>query len=113
LEFRPPDGTCNLYLAYAAMLMAGLDGIENQIDPGEPVNKNLEQLTEQERRKIPLLPTSLTKALNALENDYEFLLKGGVFTEDLIRSWISLKRRDVEDIRYRPHPWEFRLYYDK
>ncbi len=113
LEFRPPDGTCNLYLAYAAMLMAGLDGIKNQIDPGEPVNKNLDLLPEKELKKIPLLPTSLTKALNALESDYDFLLQGGVFTEDLIQSWIKLKRRDVEEIRYRPHPWEFRLYYDK
>ncbi len=113
LEFRPPDGTCNPYLCYAAMVMAGLDGVKNKIDPGPMVNENLELLPEKEREKIPLLPTSLTKALNALEEDYDFLLKGGVFTEELIRAWIELKRRDVEQIRVRPHPWEFYLYYDK
>ena len=113
LEFRPPDGTCNPYLCYAAMVMAGLDGIKNKIDPGQMVNKNLELLPEAELEKIPLLPTSLTKALNALEEDFEFLLHGGVFTEEIIRAWIELKRRDVEQIRVRPHPWEFYLYYDK
>ncbi len=113
LEFRPPDGTCNPYLAYSAMLMAGLDGIKNKIDPGQPVDKNLTNLPKKELAKIPLLPISLTKALDALENDYDFLLQGGVFTEDLIESWIDLKRKDVEEIRIRPHPWEFHLYYDK
>jgi len=113
LEFRPPDGTCNPYLAYSAMLMAGLDGIKNKIDPGQPVDKNLTYLPQKELAKIPLLPTSLTKALDALEKDYDFLLQGGVFTEDLIESWINLKRKDVEEIRIRPHPWEFHLYYDK
>ncbi len=112
-EFRPPDGTCNPYLAYAAMLMAGLDGIKNKIDPGQPVDKNLTYLPEKELAKIPLLPTSLTKALDALEKDYKFLLQGDVFTDDLIDSWINLKRKDVEEIRIRPHPWEFHLYYDK
>jgi len=113
LEFRPPDGTCNPYLCYAAMIMAGLDGIQNKIDPGSSVDINMEHLSEKERKRIPLLPTSLTKALYALEKDYDFLLKGGVFTEDLIESWIMLKRKDVEQIRIRPHPWEFHLYYDK
>lgn len=113
MEFRPPDGTCNIYLAYAAMLMAGLDGIQNKIDPGEPFDKDLTHLSDAELAKIPLLPTSLTKALDALEQDYKFLLKGNVFTEDLIASWVTLKRKDVEQIRIRPHPWEFYLYYDK
>jgi len=113
LEFRPPDATCNPYLAYAAMLMAGLDGIKNKIDPGKAVDKNLTDLPEKELKKIPLLPTSLTKALDALDRDYKFLLEGGVFTEDLIDAWITLKRKDVEAIRTRPHPWEFMMYYDK
>ncbi len=113
MEFRPPDATCNVYLAYSAMLMAGLDGIKNKIDPGPSVDKNLGELPESELAKIPMLPTSLTKALNALEEDYAFLMEGGVFTEDLIEAWVKLKRKDVEEIRYRPHPWEYRLYYDK
>jgi glutamine synthetase len=113
LEFRPPDGTCNPYLCYAAMVMAGIDGIINKIDPGESVDKDLTYLPEKELKKIPLLPTSLTKALDALEKDYQFLLKGGVFTEDLLEAWFNLKRQDVEQIRIRPHPWEFQMYYDK
>jgi glutamine synthetase len=113
LEFRPPDGTCNPYLAYAAMLMAGLDGIKNKIDPGLPINESLSGLPDRELQEIPLLPTSLTKALDALEKDYEFLLKGDVFAEDLIRAWIKLKRKDVEQIRARPHPWEFIMYFDR
>ncbi|MCX6826291.1 MAG: type I glutamate--ammonia ligase [candidate division Zixibacteria bacterium] len=113
MEFRPPDSTCNPYLAYAAMVMAGLDGIKNKIDPGEPFDKDLTHLSEKELARIPMLPTSLTKALDALERDYQFLLKGGVFTRDLIESWIVLKRKDVEQIRIRPHPWEFYLYYDR
>jgi len=113
MEFRPPDATCNPYLAYAAMLMAGLDGIRNKIDPGMPNNQNLEEMSKSELKKIPLLPTSLTKALDALDKDYKFLMEGGVFTEDLIEAWINLKRKDVEQIRTRPHPWEFQLYYDR
>lgn len=113
LEFRPPDGTCNPYLAYAAMVMAGLDGIRKKTDPGQRFDKDLTHLPERELKKIRLLPTSLTKALDALEKDYKFLLEGGVFTEDLIDAWIRLKREDVEQIRIRPHPWEFMMYYDK
>ncbi len=113
LEFRPPDGTCNPYLAYAAMVMAGLDGIKNKIDPGPSVDKDLTHLPEKELKKIQVLPTSLTKALDALEKDYKFLLHGGVFTEDLIEAWVRLKREDVEGLRIRPHPYEFLLYYDK
>jgi glutamine synthetase len=113
MEFRPPDGTCNPYLAYSAMVMAGLDGIKNKIDPGEPFDKDIAHMTEKEMAQIPTLPTSLTKALDALEKDHEFLLKGNVFTEDLISIWIAMKRKDVDQIRVRPHPWEFYLYYDK
>ena len=112
-EFRPPDATCNPYLAYAAMVMAGMYGIKHKIDPGQPFDRDLTHMSEKELAQIPMLPTSLTKALDALERDHEFLLEGGVFTTDLIESWIALKRKDVEQIRIRPHPWEFYLYYDK
>ncbi len=112
LEFRPPDGTMNTYLAFSAMVMAGLDGIKNKIDPGMPLNKNLDKLSKEELSKIHQLPTSLNKALNALENDYEYLLHGGVFTEDLIENWVKLKRAEVAEIRVRPTPYEFELYYD-
>lgn len=111
-EFRPPDGTMNPYLAFAAMLMAGLDGIKNKIDPGLPLDRNLEQLSEKELAKIPHLPTSLTKALDALERDHDYLLAGDVFTPDLITSWVQLKRKEVDAIRVRPTPHEFELYYD-
>ena len=85
-EFRPPDGTMNPYLSYAAMLMAGIDGIKNKIDPGQPLDKNLDTMPREEFAKIHLLPTSLNKALNALEDDSDYLLKGGVFTEDLLET---------------------------
>src|SRR5947208_854479 len=113
LEFRPPDPSCNPYLAFSALLMAGLDGIQNRIDPGNPVDEDLFELPEEELAKIEHVPGSLEEALNALEQDHEFLLKGGVFTEDLIRSWIDYKRHEEADqVRLRPHPWEFALYYD-
>ncbi len=112
LEFRPGDGTMNPYLGYASMLMAGLDGITNKIDPGLPFDKNLDHLSPEELAKIPQLPTSLNKALNALEEDNEFLLVDGVFTPDLIQSWINLKRKEVTEIRVRPTPFEFEMYYD-
>lgn len=111
-EFRPPDGSMNPYLAYAAMLMAGINGIQNKTDPGLPLDKNLDQLSEHELARIPHLPTSLTKALDALEQDNEYLLSGGVFTEDLLESWIELKRREVDAVRVRPTPHEFELYYN-
>jgi len=111
-EFRPPDGTMNPYLAFAAMLMAGIDGIKNKIDPGTPLDKNLDDLTDKELAGIHQLPTSLNKTLIALEEDYDYLLQGGVFTEDLIQAWISLKRKEVTEIRVRPTPYEFELYYD-
>ncbi len=111
-EFRPPDGTMNPYLAYPAMLMAGLDGIKNKIDPGLPLDKNLDELSPDELAQIHQLPTSLNKSLNALEGDYQYLLKGGVFTEDLLEAWIKLKRKEVTEIRVRPTPYEFEMYYD-
>jgi glutamine synthetase len=112
LEFRPPDGTMNPYLAFAAMLMAGIDGIKNKIDPGRPLDRNLEDLSPEEFAKIHQLPTSLNKSLNALEQDYDYLLQGGVFTEDLIENWIKVKRKEVNEIRVRPTPYEFQMYYD-
>jgi len=113
LEFRSPDPSANPYLAFSAMLMAGLDGIQNRVDPGNPVDEDLFELPEDELAKIEHVPGSLEAALDALEQDHEFLLKGGVFTEDLIRTWIDYKRTEEADqVRLRPHPWEFALYYD-
>jgi glutamine synthetase len=113
LEFRPSDPSCNPYLAFAAMLMAGLDGIQNRLDPGEPLDKDIYGLTPEEMSDVPTLPGSLEEALDALEADHEFLLKGEVFTEDVIRAWLDYKRRfEVDAIRLRPHPYEFALYYD-
>lgn len=111
-EFRPGDGTMNPYLGYAAMLMAGLDGIKNKIDPGLPLDKNLDELPKEEFAKIHQLPTSLNKALIALEKDHDYLLDGGVFTGDLLESWTELKRKEVTEIRVRPTPYEFETYYD-
>lgn len=111
-EFRPPDGTMNPYLAYAAMLMAGLDGIEKKIDPGHPLDKDLDKMSSDELAGIHQLPTSLNKALIALEKDYRYLLKGGVFTEDLLDAWVHLKRKEVDQIRIRPTPYEFETYYN-
>lgn len=113
VEFRCPDPSSNPYLAFAALLMAGLDGIENKIDPGEPTNVDLYELSEEELTDIPTVPSSLGEALDALEADHEFLLKGDVFTKDLIDSYIAYKREnEVDAIRLRPHPYEFFLYFD-
>jgi len=113
LEFRCPDPSANPYLAFSAMLLAGLDGIANRIDPGAPVDKDLYDLPPEELVKVPSVPGSLEEALDALEADHEFLLAGGVFTEELIADWIGYKRlREVDEIRLRPHPYEFKLYYD-
>jgi len=111
-EFRPPDGTMNPYLAFAAMLMAGIDGIKNKIDPGMPFDRNLDTLSPEELAKIHQLPTTLQDALDSLESDHDYLLKGGVFTNDLIENWVKIKRSDVSHIRVRPTPYEFELYYD-
>ena len=113
LEFRPPDPSCNPYLAYAAMMMAGLDGVQNRIDPGQPLDKDIYGLGLEELKKVPTLPGSLEESLRALEKDHEFLLKGEVFTEDVISTWIDYKmKNEVQPLRMRPHPYEFALYYD-
>ncbi len=113
VEVRFPDCTCNGYLAFAAMLMAGLDGIQNKIDPGQPLDKDIYELGPEELKDVPSVPPSLEKALDALEADHEFLLKGDVFTQDAIDVWINYKRtREVDAVRLRPHPYEFTLYYD-
>jgi glutamine synthetase len=113
LEFRPPDPSANPYLAFAAMLMAGLDGIQSRIDPGQPLDRDVFTLPEDELAGIARVPGSLDEALDALEEDHEFLLRGEVFTRDLIETWIRYKRREEADqVRLRPHPWEFALYYD-
>ncbi len=113
IEVRFPDPTANFYLAFSAMLMAGLDGIQNKIDPGEAMDKNLYDLEPEEAGNIPTLPSSLEEALDSLANDYQFLLKGGVFSEDLVEAWINYKRdNEVDAVRVRPHPHEFFMYYD-
>ncbi len=113
VEYRTPDPTCNGYLAFAAQLMAGLDGIENRIDPGEPLDKNIYGLSPEEMATIPAAPGSLAEALDNLEKSHDFLLKGDVFTPDLIEMWISYKREnEVDAINLRPHPYEFALYFD-
>ncbi|MDQ3803591.1 MAG: type I glutamate--ammonia ligase [Acidobacteriota bacterium] len=113
LEFRPPDPSCNPYLAFSAMLMAGLDGIQNRIEPGEPLDKDIYDLAPEELKNVPSLPGSLDESLKALEDDHEFLLKGEVFTPQLVDRWISYKReREINPMRMRPHPLEFALYYD-
>jgi glutamine synthetase len=113
VEVRYPDPSCNPYLAFAAMLMAGIDGVENKVDPGEPLDKNIYSLTPEEAAGIPTMPGRLDEALDELEADHEFLLKGDVFTEDAIRTWIEYKREnEVDPVRIRPHPHEFELYFD-
>jgi glutamine synthetase len=113
VEFRPPDPSCNPYLCFAALLMAGLDGVQNQIDPGEPMDKDLYALPPEEAKKIKQVPGSLSAVLDALKADYEFLLAGDVFTEDLIEAYIAYKvETEVDPMRMRPHPYEFTLYYD-
>ncbi len=113
LEFRCPDATCNPYLAFAAMLCAGLDGIKNKIAPGEPLDKNIYELSPEELAKVPSTPASLELALQALQSDYTFLTQSGVFTEDFLETWISYKMdNEVKAMQLRPHPYEFALYYD-
>ena len=113
IEYRTPDPSCNGYLAFAAMLMAGLDGIENRIDPGEPLDKDIYGLSPEELKDVPSTPGSLADALKALEADHEFLLKGDVFTEDAVETWIEWKKKhEVDAVNMRPVPWEFALYFD-
>jgi glutamine synthetase len=113
LELRTPDPSCNAYLAFSAMLMAGLDGIRNQIHPGEPLDKDLYDLEPEELAEIESTPASLAEALDALEDDHDYLLEGDVITQDVIDTWIEYKREnEVDAVNLRPHPHEFHLYYD-
>jgi glutamine synthetase len=113
MEFRCPDPTANPYLAFAAMLMAGLDGVKNKIDPGEPTDINIYEAPEEILAKIPSTPGSLAEALDALENDHAFLLEGDVFTKDVIETYVNYKREnEVNPVNIQPHPHEFKLYYD-
>ncbi len=113
LEFRTPDPSCNGYLAFSAILMAIIDGIENRLDPGEPLDKDIYALSPEELASVPSTPGSLDEALRALEKDHEFLLRGGVFTKDVIETWLEYKQlREVDSFRLRPHPYEFHLYFD-
>jgi glutamine synthetase len=113
IEYRPPDNSCNGYMAMAALLMAGLDGIENKIDPGKPFEKDTYHLSGKEATSLKTVPSSLEQALNALEKDHKYLLKGDVFTKDVIEVWLDYKRtKEVDELRLRPHPYEFNLYFD-
>lgn len=113
IEFRVPDPSSNPYLAFSAMLMAGLDGVRNKIEPPTPMDKDLYELPPEELANVPQVPGSLEKVLDALEADHDYLLEGGVFTPDLIETWIDYKRvNEVDAVRLRPHPYEFALYYD-
>jgi glutamine synthetase len=112
VEYRTPDPAANPYLSCAAQLMAGLDGIMNKIHPGEPLDKNLYDLPPEELAKVPHVPDSLRGAVEALEADHEFLLKGDVFTKDFIENFIAMKKGEYDAVRLRPHPYEFCLYYD-
>ena len=113
LELRSPDPSCNPYLAFSAMLMAGLDGIENRIHPGDPLDKDIYSLSPEELAEVPTVPGSLDLALDALRKDRAFLMKGDVFSSDLIDAWIAYKSEEEADhVRLRPVPSEFQLYYD-
>ncbi|WP_199434297.1 type I glutamate--ammonia ligase [Qaidamihabitans albus] len=113
IEFRCPDSSGNPYLAFAAMMMAGLDGIKNKIEPPEPIDKDLYELPPEEAKSVKLVPGDLGSVLDSLEADHEFLLEGGVFTPDVIETWIAFKREhEIDPLRLRPHPYEFALYYD-
>ncbi|MDN5571060.1 MAG: type I glutamate--ammonia ligase, partial [Propionibacteriaceae bacterium] len=112
MEFRCPDPSANPYLAFSAMLLAGLDGIQNKTEPPAPVDKDLYELPPEEHAEIATVPGSLEEALKALEADHDFLLAGDVFTADLIETWIEMKSEDINALRQRPHPHEFEMYFD-
>lgn len=113
IEVRFPDPSCNPYIAFACMMMAGLDGIQNKIDPGDPLDKDIYSLTPEELKGVPKVPGSLDEAIEHLERDYEFLLKGDVFTRDALEMWIDYKKeQEINQLRLRPHPMEYHLYYD-
>jgi glutamine synthetase len=104
---------CNPYLGFSALMMAGLDGIINKIDPGKPLDKNIYDMSPEQLREVPSAPGSLAEALQALENDHEFLLRGDVFSDDLIQEWVEYKTtKEVQPMQLRPHPYEFMMYYD-
>jgi glutamine synthetase len=113
IEFRTPDPSCNPYLAFSAMLMAGIDGIKNKVEPPEPIDKDLYDLPPEEKASVKQVPGDLDEVLNALEADHQWLLEGGVFTQDVIDTWIEYKRLEERDaVRLRPHPYEFSMYFD-
>jgi glutamine synthetase len=113
VEFRCPDPSCNPYLSFSALMMAALDGIQNKIHPGDPLDKDIYDLEPEELAKVPTTPGSLGEALDALAKDHEFLLRGDVFTQDVINTWIWYKKKnEVQALALRPHPYEFCLYYD-
>ena len=111
VEFRCPDPSANPYLAFAAILLAGIDGIQNRIEPADPIDKDLYELPPEEHEQVAQVPASLGEALDELDKNRDFLLAGDVFTEDLIDIWIKMKRREISDMQQRPHPYEFELYY--
>jgi len=113
VEFRCPDPSCNPYFAFAALLMATIDGIQNKIHPGDPLDKDIYDMSPEDAAEIPKTPSSLDESLNALQRDHEYLLRGDVFTQDVIDTWLEYKREnEVDALRLRPHPYEFCLYYD-
>jgi len=112
MEVRFPDPSCNPYLAFSALLLAGLDGVQNEIDPGDPTDQNLYEMDEEKLSHIPHAPGSLTEALDALEKDHDFLTAGGVFAESFLADYIGMKRAEVDEGNMRPTPWEFYRYYD-
>ena len=113
LEFRTPDPSCNPYLAFPAIMLAGLDGVEKKMHPGEPLDKDIYAMSPEELKEVPHVPGSLEEALQALRKDFEWLLKGDVFTGDVVDTWIEYKTtKEADQVRLRPHPQEFALYYD-
>jgi glutamine synthetase len=112
IEFRTPDPAANPYIAFSALLLAGLDGIQSRIDPGDPLDKNLYELPPEELANVPSVPDSLSGAIKALSEDHNFLLKGDVFNADFVANWIEMKQKEYDALRLRPHPYEFAMYYD-
>src|SRR5947208_3313161 len=112
IEFRTPDAAANPYLAFSALLLAGLDGVQNRMDPGDPLDKNLYELPPEELAQVASVPDSLRGAIEALQADHSFLLRGDVFNENFIANWIDMKQKEYDALRLRPHPYEFSMYYD-
>jgi glutamine synthetase len=113
VEFRCPDPSCNGYLTFSAIMMAAIDGIEKKMDPGKPLDRDIYEMTKKELASTAKTPGSLEEAIGALEKDHAFLLKGDVFTPDLIEAWITWKKeKELDEMHLRPHPYEFHLYYD-